>query len=71
MCGKLGFESNPAVIADNVRDNVGDVAGIGADLFESYDCLFDAAHVTCGQPGDLSQTPLIKFVPLLRCLPLN
>ncbi|HID32425.1 MAG TPA: sodium-translocating pyrophosphatase, partial [bacterium (Candidatus Stahlbacteria)] len=27
---------NPAVIADNVGDNVGDVAGMGGDLYESY-----------------------------------
>ncbi len=27
---------NPGVIADNVGDNVGDVGGMGADLFESY-----------------------------------
>ncbi|MEG2659037.1 MAG: sodium/proton-translocating pyrophosphatase, partial [Clostridiales bacterium] len=27
---------NPAVIADNVGDNVGDVAGMGSDLFESF-----------------------------------
>ncbi|MEE2752536.1 MAG: sodium/proton-translocating pyrophosphatase, partial [Candidatus Latescibacterota bacterium] len=27
---------NPAVIADAVGDNVGDVAGMGADIFESY-----------------------------------
>ncbi|MEX2054671.1 MAG: sodium-translocating pyrophosphatase [Candidatus Andersenbacteria bacterium] len=27
---------NPAVIADAVGDNVGDVAGMGADLFETY-----------------------------------
>ncbi len=27
---------NPAVIADQVGDNVGDIAGMGSDLFESY-----------------------------------
>lgn len=27
---------NPGVIADNVGDNVGDVAGMGSDIFESY-----------------------------------
>ena len=34
---------NPAVIADLVGDNVGDVAGMGADLFESYICAILAA----------------------------
>ena len=28
--------ATPAVIADSVGDNVGDVAGMGADLYESY-----------------------------------
>jgi K(+)-stimulated pyrophosphate-energized sodium pump len=27
---------NPGVIADNIGDNVGDVAGMGSDIFESY-----------------------------------
>ena len=27
---------NPGVIADNVGDNVGDIAGLGSDIFESY-----------------------------------
>ncbi len=34
---------NPAVIADLVGDNVGDVAGMGADIFESYTCAVIAA----------------------------
>jgi K(+)-stimulated pyrophosphate-energized sodium pump len=41
---------NPGVIADQVGDNVGDVAGMSSDLFESYVCaifpamLLGAAH---------------------------
>ncbi len=36
---------NPAVIADNVGDNVGDVAGMGSDLFESYVSAIAASMV--------------------------
>lgn len=36
---------NPAVIADNVGDNVGDIAGMGADLYESYVGAIYAAAV--------------------------
>ena len=36
---------NPAVIADQVGDNVGDVAGMGADIFESYVCTIISAMV--------------------------
>jgi len=42
LVGKIGLgldedsPQNPAVIADNVGDNVGDIAGMGADLFGSF-----------------------------------
>ena len=46
---------NPAVIADLVGDNVGDVAGMGADVFESYVCTLIASmligSITYGIPG--------------------
>jgi K(+)-stimulated pyrophosphate-energized sodium pump len=38
---------NHAVIADNVGDNVGDVCGMGADLFESYVETVVAAMTLC------------------------
>eukprot|EP00466_Bigelowiella_natans_P017657 jgi/Bigna1/58171/fgenesh1_pm.61_\ len=45
---------NPAVIADNVGDNVGDIAGMGADLFGSFAEATCAALVLCAQSPDLS-----------------
>lgn len=36
---------NPAVIADLVGDNVGDIAGMGSDLYESYVSALAAAMV--------------------------
>ena len=46
---ELGFDEddprNPAVIADNVGDNVGDVAGMGADLFDSNVAAITAAMI--------------------------
>jgi K(+)-stimulated pyrophosphate-energized sodium pump len=37
--------SNPAVIADQVGDNVGDIAGTGSDVFQSYVCTLVAAMI--------------------------
>mmetsp|Transcript_16560 Transcript_16560/g.26245 ORF Transcript_16560/g.26245 Transcript_16560/m.26245 type:complete len:793 (-) Transcript_16560:79-2457(-) len=44
---------NPAVIADNVGDNVGDIAGMGADLFGSFAESSCAALVIAAQTGGL------------------
>ena len=61
---------NPAVIADNVGDNVGDVAGMGSDIFESYcgsmiACIALAASMTSLTITNLggNQT-MLQFMPL-------
>ncbi len=61
---------NPGVIADNVGDNVGDVAGMGSDLFESY-CnamiasMAIAATLALGQVEALAETAhALIFLPL-------
>lgn len=55
---------NPAVIADNVGDNVGDIAGMGADLFGSF------AESSCAAMVIASQSPeLCKYYPAM-CLPM-
>ncbi len=57
---------NPGVIADNVGDNVGDVAGMGSDIFESY-CGAMIASIAIA--ATLSQSSLgaqdsLMFLPL-------
>jgi len=63
---------NPGVIADNVGDNVGDVAGMGSDIFESY-CgamiatIALAATMTAADVFDLAphgDTTTLTFMPL-------
>jgi K(+)-stimulated pyrophosphate-energized sodium pump len=61
---------NPGVIADNVGDNVGDVAGMGSDLFESY-CnamiasMAIAATLTLAQSSRLAaESSALLFLPL-------
>merc|ERR1719399_2024915 len=44
---------NPACIADNVGDNVGDIAGMGADLFGSFAESTCAALVLASSSPDL------------------
>lgn len=60
---------NPGVIADNVGDNVGDVAGMGSDIFESY-C--GAMIATIAIASTLSAGMLIKLgaQSTLMALPL-
>jgi K(+)-stimulated pyrophosphate-energized sodium pump len=56
---EMGFSEddprNPAVIADQVGDNVGDIAGTGSDVFQSYVCSLIAAMIigalTYGKEG--------------------
>jgi H+-translocating diphosphatase len=67
---------NPAVIADNVGDNVGDIAGMGSDLFGSYAestcaALFVASASSFGADHDFAAVCyplLISAAGLLVCL---
>ena len=56
---------NPAVIADNVGDNVGDIAGMGADLFGSCAEATCAALVIGATSAVLSQSLDALLYPLL------
>ena len=60
---------NPGVIADNVGDNVGDVAGMGSDIFESY-CgaiiatIAMASSMSAQVLLDLGERSSLMFLPL-------
>ena len=53
---------NPAVIADLVGDNVGDVAGMGADLFESYVGAIIGAMVIAGSSWYVASSSAVSAV---------
>jgi inorganic pyrophosphatase len=56
---------NPACIADNVGDNVGDIAGMGADLFGSFAEATCAALVIASSSDDLRQHHSSLMYPVL------
>ena len=57
--------SNPGVIADNVGDNVGDIAGMGSDLFGSLAEATCAALVVGATSAELNNTVDATYFPLL------
>ena len=61
---------NPGVIADNVGDNVGDVAGMGSDIFESY-CGAMIATIAIASTMTLAVAEPMGGQPMLMALPLH
>ena len=54
---------NPGVIADNVGDNVGDIAGMGSDIFESY-CGAMIACIAIASTMAIGVRQGMMFLPL-------
>ncbi len=53
---------NPGVIADNVGDNVGDVAGMGSDIFESYcGAMIACIAIASTMTGNANQNALMSL----------
>ena len=61
---------NPGVIADNVGDNVGDVAGMGSDIFESYCGSMIASIALAASMTSVTVNKLGGDQSLLQLLPL-
>ena len=61
---------NPGVIADNVGDNVGDIAGMGADIYESYCGAIIAASAIAATMGQKALESLGADRMVLLQLPL-
>ena len=61
---------NPGVIADNVGDNVGDVAGMGSDIFESYCGSMIASIALAASMTSATINKLGGDQSLLQLLPL-
>lgn len=55
---------NPGVIADNVGDNVGDVAGMGSDIFESYCGSMIASIAIAATMIGMAEREAMMFLPL-------
>lgn len=56
---------NPGVIADCIGDNVGDIAGMGSDLFGSFGESSCAALVIAATSAELTSNYLYMMYPLL------
>ena len=61
---------NPGVIADNVGDNVGDVAGMGSDIFESYCGAMIASIAIASTMSAMAVSELADSQSTLMFMPL-
>jgi K(+)-stimulated pyrophosphate-energized sodium pump len=61
---------NPGVIADNVGDNVGDVAGMGSDIFESYCGAMIASIAIASTMSAMAVSQLADSQQTLMFMPL-
>ena len=63
---------NAAVIADQVGDNVGDCAGMAADIFESYEVTIVSAMILGLLISNINRSALLDHLPAAgsccRCL---